>query len=94
MICEASGESLPHFDFLGVNDLRPAGSAKCLGDFYTGAYWGDVVTNDCTPLSDEEEDDIDEDLNEEPIDAFNEDIWGKTPQTDTLTEMAKVGILV
>ena len=40
----------------------------------------------------DEDDDVEEDLNEEPIDAFNEDIWGKTPQTDTLTEMAKVGI--
>ena len=66
------------FFFQGVTDLRPAGTAKCLGNFYTGAYWGDVRANDCIPPT------------EDPIDIFNQDIWGKTVQTDALSEIAEV----
>lgn len=78
--------------YIGDTDLRPAGSASCLGDFYTGAYWGDVIANDCTPIpqpvDDDEEDEDNE--NESAVDDFKQDIWEKTPQTDTLTEMANV----
>lgn len=31
-----------------ANNPLPMGTARCMGDFYTGAYWADVVANECT----------------------------------------------
>lgn len=56
----------------------PGGTARCVGDFYNGAYWGDVVANEC--------------LEETNIDSLNNKIWGVSPFTEQLTKMAEVNL--
>lgn len=60
----------------GANIAFPAATARCRGDFNTGAFWDDVKANDCIPKPE--------------IDDLNEAIWGTSAYTEKLSEMAKV----
>jgi len=62
----------------GPTNGLSAGTARCLGNFFTGAYWTDVIANEC--------------IDETPIDGFNNVTWGTSPFTNKLNQMAKVTI--
>ncbi|XP_045165784.2 uncharacterized protein LOC123529498 isoform X2 [Mercenaria mercenaria] len=72
------GEFANSIDNCSITNRLPSGTARCLGDFYTGAYWGEVVANEC--------------IEEGDLDEFNNEIWGASPYTDKLTEIAQVTV--
>lgn len=74
--CKLGVNNQSYRSITGITNMLPSGSARCLGDFYTGAYWGDIVANEC--------------IEEADLDQFNNEIWGASPYTDKLTEMSKV----
>ncbi|KAL4227170.1 G-protein coupled receptor [Mactra antiquata] len=53
----------------------PAGSARCLGDFYTGAYWSEVVANEC--------------IEETNYDSVTQETWAPSAYTAELTHLAE-----
>ncbi|XP_052214073.1 adhesion G-protein coupled receptor G6-like [Dreissena polymorpha] len=69
------GEFVHSVDNCGANIAFPVATARCRGDFNTGAYWDDVKANDCVPVPE--------------IDDLNEAIWGTSAYTDKLSEMAR-----
>lgn len=72
------GEFANSLDNCSLTNKLPSGTARCLGDFYTGAYWGEVVANEC--------------IEEAELDQLNNEIWGHSAYTDKLTQIAKTTV--